>query len=349
MTCRKTLPRSGGRLGNIHRDDLAASVALRCAGAPDSQGDLFRLTSLAGRTRWLLAAGSGTAGPFGQGLYRPISPLHHVVARYLDAAHALGRGRTVRLDPAQGIAPALADTLGVNSVVIAGAALARDGGARVVLKLVHGDTTLAYAKIDEDADSLEHEHRVLTELARICPRAFIIPRSLGFVTWNGITALVLEPLPSLSVKRTLAAPEIAALAELWELRDELAGVLGSVDGEGPAHGDFAPWNAGHTRTGLAVVWDWEQARVTPPLEDYFHWHTQCLALLGTSTVASLVNRALRPDNELRELCSRLGVPEDDAPSLLRSYLSRSSTWTETAPASVNVRLRALELLDRITP
>jgi hypothetical protein len=254
----------------------------------------------------------------------------------------------VRVDPAQGIAPALADALGVNSVVIAGAALARDGGTRVVLKLVRGGTTFAYAKIDEEAHSLEHEHRVLAALSRSCPRAFIVPRVLGFVTWNGVTALVLEPLPSRSGKRMLAAPEIAALAELWELKDELTGVLGSVDGEGPAHGDFAPWNAGRTRAGLAVVWDWEQARVTPPLEDYFHWHTQCLVLLGTSNVTGLVNRAVNPDNELRQLCSRLGVPPDNAPSLLRSYLSRSSSSTETSAAGVDARLRALELLDRST-
>jgi hypothetical protein len=338
------------RLAERQPDYAGASVALRCAGPPDPSGTPYVLARLAGRPRWLLRARPSTGGPFRQGLYRPSHPRQQVVASWLDAAHTLGRlGSSFRLDADRGIAPVLADALGVGSLAITGALIARDGGTRTVLRLAARGRTVAYAKVDVDAGRLEHERRVLSTLARIGTRTFSVPRVLGFVEWDGLRVLVVEPVALVeNGTPALGGSEVAALAELWELRDELGPVLGSTSGFGPAHGDFAPWNAGRTRTGLAAIWDWEQARMAPPLEDYFHWHTQCHVLLGASTVAGLVNRALRPDNELRQLCSRLGVPPADAPSLLRSYLSRSSSSTETSAAGVDARLRALELLDRST-
>jgi hypothetical protein len=338
------------RLAVRQPDHAAASVALRCAGPPDHRGTPYVLLRLAGRPRWLLQARPGAGGPVRQRLYRPSHARQQVVARWLDAAHALGRlGSSFRLDTHRGIAPVLTDALGVGSLTITGALIARDGGTRTVLRLAAHGHTVAYAKVDADAGRLEHERRVLFALARVGTRTFAVPRVLGFVQWEGLSALVLEPV-ALTRDGTpaLGGSEVAALAELWDLRDELEPVLGPAGGLGPAHGDFAPWNAGRTRTGLAAIWDWEQARMAPPLEDYFHWHTQCLALLGTSTVEGLVNRALRPDNELRQLCSRLGASPDDAPSRLRSYLGRSLTSTETSAAGVDARLRALELLDRST-
>jgi hypothetical protein len=336
------------RLAARHPDYAAASVALRCAGPPDHRGTPYVLARLGGRPRWLLQAHPSAGGPFRQGLYRPSHARQHVIASSLDAAHAVGcLGSSFRLDSDRGIAPVLADALDVGSLTITGALIARDGGTRTVLRLTTRGRTVAYAKVDADPGRLEHEQFVLSALARIGPRTFAVPRVLGLVEWEGLSALVLEPVALVTNgSPALGGSAVAALAELWDLRNELGPVLGSASGFGPAHGDFAPWNAGRTRTGLAAIWDWEQARTAPPLEDYFHWHTQCLVLLGTSSVAGLVNRALRPDNELRQLCSRLGLAPDDAPSLLRSYLSRSSSSTETSAAGVDARLRALALLDK---
>lgn len=342
------LERIEEHLAGRHPDYTAANVALRCAGSPDRRGTPFVLVRLAGRPRWLLQARPSTGGPFRQGLYRPSNPRQHVIARWLDASHTLGRlGSSFRLDPERGIAPALAEALGVEAVAIAGALIARDSGARTVLRLTTPDRTIAYAKIDVDAGRLDHERCVLASLARAGTRTFTVPRVLGFVEWEGLTALLLRPVAlATDGARLLGGSEVAALAELWDLQEELEPVLGSARGWGPAHGDFAPWNTGCTGRSLVAIWDWEQARVAPPLEDYFHWHTQRLALLGASTIEGLVNRALRPDNELRELCSRLGVSPDEAPSLLRSYLNRSAASTGTSGTGTEARMQALKLLDR---
>ena len=289
----------------------------------------------------------GAAGPLREGLYRPARLRHQFVALAVDGAHAVGRGSAVRLDPERGLAPVIADALGMDSLQVAGAALPRDGGSRVVLKMCRHGKTIAFVKVDVEREPLEHERRVLEELERIGPKSFSAPRVLASLEWHGFTVLVLEPLPlSGRSDRVLAEPEVAALEELSQLRDDLAQALRLSHDLVPAHGDFAPWNSGRTRSGRLALWDWERAYGGVPLEDFFHWHVQRIVLLSAETVDDLVTRTLSPDRDMQALCARLSVPYGEAPLLLRSYLERSAVPLSPTSKGALVRVRAIELLDR---
>ena len=334
------------RLAARHADFRAAAIALECIGSPSPRGDRFTVIEFGGRPRWIVPPSVGR-GPFRLGLYRPALRRHVIAGLVLDASHSLGRGTCLRLDPEGGIAPAIADAVGTRPLRIAGAALSRDGGSRVVLKLTRNGTTVAFAKVDAEADALENEQRVLGAFSQLQPGSFVVPRVLARLEWNGLTVVVLEPLPVRTRSdRPFGELESAALEGLAALRGDLAEVLGLSADQVPVHGDFAPWNSSRTGVDSLAVWDWEHAHGGGPLDDYFHWHLQRIVLLSSETIDGFVARTLRPDRSAQVLCERLSVPSDEVPLLLLSYLERSSRGHPPASEAARVRRCAIDLLDR---
>jgi hypothetical protein len=204
---------------------------------------------------------------------------------------------------------------------------------------------IAFAKVGADRHGLQREQRVLEALAAVKLKTFRTPRVLAFFDWQERAVLVLERLPMTSpADRVLAEPEIRALLELAKLGEALRDVLGSDQGGLPVHGDFAPWNSSRTSEEL-TLWDWEDAHLGSPLEDYFHWHIQRAALLSGGQVGDVVKRAQHPDAVLLALCDGLSVPPERAPVLLGSYLERSLLSLPASSSGARTRLKALELLD----
>ncbi|MBI4172883.1 MAG: hypothetical protein HY511_08970, partial [Actinobacteria bacterium] len=201
---------------------------------------------------------------------------------------------------------------------------------------------------DVNPGGLEREHDVLEALTALHPTSFAVPRPLALLDWQGTRVLVLAPIrPRGRANRTLGAQELDALAELARLSRALAPALGEVDGLVPLHGDFAAWNCGPDGERL-VVWDWEEARLGLPLEDYFHWRTQLVVHFGRGTAADLVAAAAEPAPDVRELCRRLGLDAGAPRAALRAYLERGLADQRLAgkrgPA-LPVRREALLLLE----
>ena len=335
------------KLAARHTDFGGASIALECVGAHDSKGEPFVFVRIAGRARWLLPARLGAPGPLRRQLYRPARLQHRAAAISIDLAHSLGRGfgAALPLDPELGIAPAISDVLGTGALDVGGVSVSRDASSRLMVMLQRHGKVFAFAKIDREVQGIETEQRVLETLAQLAPSTFVAPRVLGALRWHGLGVLVTEPLAlSERADRPLSKRELAALAELANLQVDFAGLDGG-DRSFASHGDFTPWNSGRTKNGALAIWDWEHAHRGHPLEDYFHWHTQRLVLFSVGTVADLVGRALRPDRELRALCSNLPVDVAEAPLWLRTYLGHSAVSLRPESAGARIRIRALERLD----
>jgi hypothetical protein len=341
------------RLASRQFDSASSELAWVSLGKPAQEGSDYWVISRRGRARWLLDAQTEAPGLLRTGIYRPAQMRHHVGAATLDGVRRASGGRLgatarLRVDPTAGLAPAIASHLGRTRVHIAGAAVPKDRGGRAVLTVCDGTGgVIAVAKVARDKQPLQHEQRVLEALAQIDPQTFLAPRVLASFEWRGAAVLVLEPVAiSRRSDRGLAEPEIGALVELYELRDALAPVLGSAPATVPAHGDFAPWNSSRTSTGGLTLWDWEEAHLGTPLEDYFHWQVQRAVLLSRGTLADLVGRTLKPDLTLQALCDRLSIAPEQAPPLLRSYLEQGAGTLPQRSPGAERRVRALELLDR---
>jgi hypothetical protein len=338
------------RLAARQLDIRSWDIALVCLGTPAQEGRRYWLVARRGRPRWLLQAQSGAAGLLRSGIYRPAQARHLAGAKALDlivrgTGGRVGVQSSITVDPEAGLAPVIASRLGRKRVQITGVALPKDRGERALLSICDDSQLIAFAKVAREGARLGHERHVLEELGRIGPRTFVTPRVLDFFDWRGVAVLVLEPLPVVGRSdRPLAEREMEALVELAQLGDALEPVLGNARAGVPAHGDFAPWNSGRTESGLLALWDWEEANLGDPLEDYFHWHVQRLVLLSAGTVTELVRRTLDPDPILQALCGKLSVPREALPYLLRAYLERAAT--STSPAA-EVRERTIEVLEGV--
>ena len=347
----EAVARMNRRLASRQLDIGSCDLALACVGKPVQRGSDYWLIAPRGRPRWFLRAHPSAAGLLQTRIYRPAQMRHLAGAKALDVVRRGSRGclgvkSCVTVDPETGLAPAIAFHLGRTRVQIAGVAVPKDRGERALLSVWDESRLVAFAKVARESGPLEHERRVLEELARIGPKTFVAPRVLGFFhSWVG-AVLVLEPLPVVGRSdRPLGEREVDALTELSQLRDAFGPGLGSARAGVPAHGDFAPWNSSRTDSGALALWDWEEAHLGDPLEDYFHWHVQRLVLLSAGTVTELVRRALDPDPMLRALCERLSVAPEESPHLLRSYLERSAGLLPPASPGAEARGRAIELLE----
>ena len=337
--------RINDRLASRQFDVTASELARAALGKPAQQGIDYWVIARRGRPRWFLQAQAGAPGLLRTGIYRPAKGRHFAAAATLDAIRGTTRGRlgttaVLTVDPETGLAPAIASQLGRTRVSIIGAAVPKDRGGRAILSVCDDDgRSIAFAKVGCEGEPLQHERKVLEELTRIGPTTFVVPRVQACFEWSGATVLVLEPLQvSGRSDRPLAEPEVEALAELSDLGNDLERVLGRVPGQIPAHGDFAPWNSGRTKSGRLALWDWEDAHLGDPLEDFFHWQFQRLVLLSSGDVAGLIGRVLDPDPVLLALCAKVALAPEETPSLLRSYLERAAADQYPATAASRVRV-----------
>jgi hypothetical protein len=168
----------------------------------------------------------------------------------------------------------------------------------------------AFAKIGTTpltCDLVRDEHAALASLGQVKLNRLTVPRVLHHDTWNGLSVLVLSPLPVWRRRRPLGAAELAAArvnglqtgplrdsAYLRQLRNritaieqapERAALLQALDllterhGDttlhfGAWHGDWAPWNMASTDPDL-LVWDWERFTTGVPVGfDPLHYQLQ---------------------------------------------------------------------------
>jgi hypothetical protein len=196
-------------------------------------------------------------------------------------------------------------------------------GGRTTAMLLdgHSGRALAFAKIARDAAGasvLEAEAALGEQLRAFLPPALHAPALLHAET--GL--LVFEAV----IGQPRARP--------WWLPPGVAFMLGQLhragaglDGLGPTHGDCAPWNLLHTKTGWFLV-DWAEARVdAPPFEDVFHFLVQAHALLGRPTrrevVAAFAGEG-RSGAVVRAYAAGAGLAVRDALAWAPRYLERSS-------------------------
>jgi hypothetical protein len=316
------------RLASRQLDLVTCRLALTCLGGPVRAGTRYTLVSVAGKPRWLLPAGGRACGPLAAKLYRPARTQHLVKAIALECLLRSTRGRfgrQVGVEPGQGVAPAIAEALGIGAVDLAATITGGGGrGQRTTLSIWDRQCLVAFAKVSERPQELEHERAVLDAFASCELEHLVVPRVLGFFVWNGFGVLLLERIPMRSyADRGIGPAERAALAELSRLSTSLSGVLGEQEGSIPVHGDFAPWNCEPTSAQRLVLWDWERTRLGLPLEDVFHWRTQRLVHFREGNTRQLVTSALESDPELDELCALLGVPSEIAAVSFRAYLERN--------------------------
>ncbi|HEY0417190.1 MAG TPA: phosphotransferase, partial [Gaiellaceae bacterium] len=220
--------------------------------------------------------------------------------------------------PELGVEGLLARELGLPGLRLEAIALSRVR-PRSYATLFQDGRPACFVKAFRAAAPVEREHAVLEALTRAAPSSFLVPRPLAVLHWDDLSLLVLEPLAprGLSV-RGFGDDDAAVLAELPELAAALEPALGAEEGLVPRHGDFAPWNTGRVEAGYAV-WDWESARLGPPLHDFFHWHVQLLALHPRS-IDGLVRLATSPRGHLAALTARLGLDADAPAAALAGYL-----------------------------
>ena len=309
-----------GRLGDLEH----CALALRCLGAPASQGTPYVALAAGRRTRWFVPERG--AGPLRSGLYRPAGTTRAAGALALEASPRTGlRRRQVRADVTRSLAPVLEDVLGHAPLELAAACPWPDApGRRAFVSARSGGRVVAYAKVAEDAGPLLRERRMLEALATTAPTSFRAPSVLAMVEWKGAAVLVLEPADTPgSASRPLGHPELIALAELACLGRALAPVLGRADGRVPVHGDFTAANSAAPPRRPLSLWDWEEARLGLPLEDLFHWRAQQFALFGKRTALDLIAGALAPDPQVRTLCRLCGADPTTAPAALAAVLERA--------------------------
>jgi hypothetical protein len=330
-----------------HPDVASATLPLRIAGPVARGGRPMALVQVDDRPRWLIPRRLGGRGPLRARLYRPARAWQIPAALAFEGLASVGLlGSKLPIDLERGLLPALRDAVGRRDLRIGAVALSRDRAQRVLVTLFAGGRLVGFAKVSVAGEPLHHERRVLDAIVHAEPRAFTVPRAQALLQWEDLTVLVLEPItPRARAMRPFGARERAVLEELSQLGNALEPVLGSASGLVPVHGDFAPWNTAPTPRGGYVVWDWEDARLGLPLEDFFHWRTQLLVLFGAGSVEELIQSASSPGRELAELCARLGL-EGDAPSrALRAYLERRASADTPHRHTRDTVRQALALLD----
>jgi thymidylate kinase len=299
-----------------------ARIALACLGGPRDYGVGYRLIGVRGRIRWCIPDGSGVLQ---SGIYRPATRRHIAAARALDVvARARLSGTRFRIDPKSGIAPLVAEVLGLAAVRLS-LALPKDDDRddRASFAVLDGRRVVAFGKVGSASAELEHEARVLSVLARTELTSIVVPEVLGQIDSRGLFVLLLKPIDIRGrVDRDTERPELDALIELGLLKSRLAAVLGSSGGAFPVHGDFCGWNSARVAGGRLALWDWEGARLGLPLEDLFHWRLQRLLHFGKGDPETLARSALDPDDEVEDLCTRLQADPAVAPDALAACLER---------------------------
>jgi hypothetical protein len=236
----------------------------------------------------------------------------------------------------------------------------RRPNAKPVLQLLRPDgRVLAYAKVgwnDLTRSLIANEAGTLASWQDRPPETFAVPRPVGSATWNGLSILLVSPVPHRVLRRGQrnAAPparsvlEVAALGGIEELelanapmvsrltaeagrladppaRDVAISAIASVidrNGHrkvavGTAHGDWGPWNMSRVG-GTLHVWDWERTAGGVPVgTDILHLHFQTSALGSRRSVRTTTSMTLA---EARGQLAELGVDPAVHGSLMDLYL-----------------------------
>ena len=273
-------------------------------------------------------------------------------------AAIVGRPADPRLDLLGSVLP---EVLGepVVAAVMPGPGLRPN--AKPVLQLMRPDgRVLAYAKLGWNGLTralILNEERALVSWTERPPTTFEAPRSLGLVPWNGLSILLVSPVPHHVLRRgskdALPATEVVReVSEHGGVSEELLGSarfpqrlieearrvkddrvrtvsLATVDRVldrmgshvvrwGTGHGDWGPWNMSRTRDVLNV-WDWERTADAVPVGfDVLHFFFQTTALRSRLPVPTAASASLAAAGvQLGEL----GVEPEVQASLMELYLT----------------------------
>ncbi len=273
-------------------------------------------------------------------------------------AAVVGRPADPRLDLLGSVLP---EALGepVVAAVMPGPGLRPN--AKPVIQLMRPDgRVLAYAKLGWNGLTralILNEERALISWAERPPITFEVPRSLGLVPWNGLSILLVSPVPHHVLRRGSkdALPQTEVVREVSEhggVSEESFGsarfpqrlieeagrveddrvrsvslaavdrVLDRMGGHmvrcGTGHGDWGPWNMSRTRDALHV-WDWERTADGVPVGfDVLHFCFQTSALRSRLPVPAAASASLAAAGaQLGEL----GVEPEIQASLMELYLT----------------------------
>jgi hypothetical protein len=290
--------------------------------------------------RWLVPRGPRRATMTALRIYQPITIRAQIAWRAARLVAATGAFRLTRRSdgPPRSIRTAVGPYLPPKSTLSLWRANHPDRFVALITNATGSPHAVAKIALDDAGRvKLAKEANALKTFAPMLQAPLAAPRILA----QDKSVLVLEP--------------VAWKARLrpWVLEVEVARGLGrffrltSKDGvSGPSHGDFAPWNLLRTDHGWALV-DWEDASQSrPAMFDLFHFIVQAHALLGRPSQGALIAGAVHGGGwigrAIQAYADSAGVPAEDAPELLRSYLRLTAVRFEKSEgreSAARIRLR----------
>ena len=312
---------------------------------------------------WVIPLDSRRMAAAGLSIYRPKSRLEAVAwhgARWAMSPLAMSRRGRAGVGLRVELATTLGQCLGRPDLRFAVAAPQPDRAT--VAAIAPSGAVLAFGKLaasETAAVRVRREHDALRMVrSLLTPGVVNAPEVLFRGAVDGVEVLLVSPVgrwPQADPRR-LGHGHVRALASLVRqagekplrsllpprvpIDDEWADLL-SVASERLArwegapfrpalvHGDFAPWNVVGHRSGVAA-YDWEDAAEEgAPFWDLWHFAIQGAALLGRSSVQSLVDAAVRMHGSLgravRSYARIARLPAELAAPVLVAYLAASGS------------------------
>lgn len=302
-------------------------MALACLGSPGPNRAGFTIYERVAGT-WIIPAGVGRAGPRRSGVYRPATRSQALVAHAIELLHRTGTMPRLSLNSEVGVAKLISDLVKCDVELAASYAsgrTTRDPRAVLAAWSCRWPRRLvAIAKVGsrDQLGRFERERLILERIQSAEPRTFRVPEPLGVIVSDHVAGLVVRPLPTPGrAYRDFTARDARALVELAGILDEVPDSdRGRRAGQVLVHGDFVPWNTADA-AGVISVWDWEHARWGLPLDDYFHWRLQSIALFDRGTPEGLVREMRAPTKELSYLCERYALQSSELEAYLRYHVS----------------------------
>jgi hypothetical protein len=265
---RRTAARAGAGWVRLSRKGTVRWVVPRGPRFAAKSGlGLYQPVTLKGRTAWTAARTAASIGLF-RLLPRNEAP-YRLVRRAL-APHIPGRGTIAVLNASH-----------PNRFV--GLIVSENGTPVCVAKLAFDDT--GRLALDKEVAGLEN-------LGPLLPPPLYVPRILH--SEDGL--VLLEPVSWRPRSKPWTVPLAAARA-----MGAFFAAGRTQDDEGPAHGDFAPWNLLEVKHGWVLV-DWESSReLAPPYYDVFHYVVQSCVLLGRPSGSAIIEGLTRNRGPIAEI------------------------------------------------
>jgi hypothetical protein len=272
--------------------------------------------------RWSLPRGPKSAANTGLLIYQPVTTRGRAAWEVARLVAALGG---FRLLP-RGVAPPLEVRQKLAGHLPRGGrvavARANHPGRYIALIIDRNGESTAVIKVATDSDgeaALENEGRQLQTLGPVLPAPLSAPQVIDVD--KGL----------LSISAVQWKPRLRP----WVLPEEVAWALGrffrdgALDGAGPVHGDFAPWNLLHSNDGWVLI-DWERAAPAgSAFFDVFHFLVQSHCLLGRPSYSALVEGLEGRGSVGRVLLTyadAAGLDSNDMQSSFDAYLTDSRRY-----------------------